>query len=168
MKLRFIAPAVLASCVLMFTSGCAVMSKGTSQAVVIRSTPEGATGSINGIAVGTTPFKVKLDRSSAYTIDMQKPGFEKAATVILPTANEYEKRFLRWGIDYDLGAMTDLTPDDLVVDLKPAIPETAGSGDRFQEMTYRVLQADALLAANEISPGDHKYIVSQIVKFYTN
>lgn len=168
MKLRFFVPAVLAGCVLVFSSGCAVFSKGRTQTIVVRSTPSGATGLVNGIEVGKTPFKINLNRTSAYTIEVRKPGFENAATVVLPTANEYEKRFLRWGVDYDLGAMTDLTPNDVVIDLKPALSSVSGAEDRFQEMTYRVLQADALLAAKEISPADHKYLVAQIVKFYSN
>ncbi len=167
MKLRFFVPALLAGCVLVFSSGCAVMSKGRKQTVVVRSTPEGASGFINGIEVGKTPFKIDLNRTSAYTVELRKVGFETAPFVVLPVANEYEKRFLRWGIDYELGAMTDLTPSDMVVTLKPALP--AGSdGDRFQEMTYRVLQADAMLAAKEISKSDHKYLVAEIVKFYAN
>jgi hypothetical protein len=168
MKLRFLVPAMLASCVLSFTSGCAVMSKGRTQTVVVRSNPEGAVGRINGLEVGTTPFKIELNRASAYTIELEKPGFAPAATVVLPVANEYDKRFFRWGIDYDLGAVTDLTPNDIVVDMKPSLPPLAEAEDRFQEMTYRVLQADALLAAKEISPADHKYLVAEIVKFYTN
>lgn len=136
--------------------------------VVVRSTPEGATGLINGMEVGKTPFKIELNRASAYTIELRKTGYENAAAVVLPVSNEYEKRFFRWGIDYELGAMTDLTPGDLVLELKPAIPTAPGDGDRFQEMTYRVLQADALLASKEISKADHKYMVDQIVKFYTN
>lgn len=166
MKFRLLLPAMLASCVLM-TTGCAVLSKGRTQTVVVRSVPEGAVGKINGIEVGQTPFKIDLNRSSAYTIELSKAGFENAATVVLPVANEYEKRFLRWGIDYDLGAMTDLTPNDIVMDLRPALPEGTVV-DRFQEMTYRVLQADALLASKEISPADHKYIVAEIVKYYSN
>lgn len=168
MKLRFLVPALLAGCVLILSSGCAVFSKGRSQMVVVRSTPEGATGLINGIEVGKTPFRIELNRSSAYTIEVRKTGYENAAAVVLPVANEYNNRFFRWGIDYELGAMTDLTPDDIVLELKPQIPTAPGDGDRFQEMTYRVLQADALLAAKEISPSDHKYMVSEIVKFYTN
>ncbi len=167
MKLRFLVPAMLAGCVLTFSSGCAVLSKGRTQTVVVRSVPEGATGLINGIEVGQTPFKIDLKRSSAYTIELRKAGFENVATVVLPVANEYDKRFLRWGLDYELGAMTDLTPDDLVVEMKPALADSSG-GDRFQEMTYRVLQADALLAAKEISRHDHKYLVAEIVKFYSN
>lgn len=167
MKLRFFVPALLAGCVLIFSSGCAVMSKGRTQTVVVRSTPEGASGFINGIEVGKTPFKIDLNRTSAYSIELRKAGFETVPFVVLPVANEYEKRFLRWGIDYELGAMTDLTPNDMVVTMKPALP--AGSdGDRFQEMTYRVLQADAMLAAKEISKADHKYLVAEIVKFYAN
>jgi len=167
MKLLFFVPALLAGCVLSFSSGCAVMSKGRTQAVVVRSSPEGATGFVNGVEVGKTPFKIKLNRASAYTVELRKVGFESAPVVVLPVANEYEQRFLRWGIDYELGAMTDLTPSEMAVTLKPALP--AGSdGDRFQEMTYRVLQADSLLASNEISRADHKYLVAEIVKFYAN
>lgn len=168
MKFRYLLPALLAGCVVLFSSGCAVLSKGRTQTVVVRSTPEGATGTINGIEVGQTPFKIDLKRTSAYTIQLSKPGFENAATVVLPVANEYGKRYFRWGIDYDLGAMTDLTPGDITVHLKPALPVAASADDRFKEMTYRVLQADALLAAREISPADHKYLVSEIVKFYAN
>ena len=168
MNLRFFVPAVLAGCVVALTSGCAVLSKGRTQTVVVRSVPEGATASINGIEVGQTPFKTTLKRASAYTVELRKPGFENMAAVVLPVANEYEKRFLRWGVDYDLGAMTDLTPEDLVLEMKPVLPDAPAGGDRFQEMTYRVLQADALFAAKEISRADHKYIVAEIVKFYTN
>jgi hypothetical protein len=168
MKSRFIVTAVFASCVALMSTGCAVLSKGRTQTVVVRSIPEGAVGKINGLEVGTTPFKIDLKRVSAYTIELQKPGFETASAIVLPVSNEYEKRFFRWGVDYDLGAMTDLTPNDIVVDLRPALPADTNTGDRFQEMTYRVLQADALLASKEISPADHKYIVASIVKFYAN
>lgn len=167
MKFRFLVPALLAGGVLSLSSGCAAISKGRSQTVVVRSTPEGATALINGVEVGKTPFKVSLKRSSAYSVELRKVGFENAPLVILPVANEFEKRFFRWGLDYELGAMTDLTPSEANVALKPAVPATS-DGDRFQEMTYRVLQADALLAAKEISVSDHKYLVSEIVKFYTN
>ncbi|CAM3117541.1 PEGA domain-containing protein [Rariglobus hedericola] len=144
------------------------MSKGRSQTVVVRTSPEGATGLINGIEVGKTPFKIDLNRNSAYSIDLRKAGYENSAAVILPVANEFEKNTFRWGVDYDLGAMTDLSPSELNVNLKPVMPAVDAGGDRFQEMTYRVLQADAMLAAKEITPADHKYIVSEIVKFYTN
>jgi hypothetical protein len=166
MKLRIFGPVLLAGLALIFSSGCAVFSKGRTQSVVVRSTPSGAAALINGIEVGKTPLRVDMPRSSAHTLEVRKAGFENAIAVVLPVANEYEKRFFRWGVDYDLGAMTDLTPNDIQMVMSPAIP-SEDRGDSFQEMSYRVLQADALLAAKEISPSDHKYIVAEIVKFYS-
>jgi hypothetical protein len=153
---------------LFLSSGCAILTKGTKQTVVVHTNPEGATATINGHEVGVTPFRVNVKRSGAYTIEVKKPGFENAAAVVLPVANEYEKRFFRWGIDYDLGAMTDLTPGDISIDLKPELTVVSSAEDRFNEMNYRVLQADALLASKEISPADHKYMVAEIIKFYAN
>ncbi len=166
MKLRFLVPALLAGLILSISSGCAVTSKGRTQTVVVRSAPEGAVGLINGIEVGKTPFKIKLPRVSAATIELRKEGFENSTVVVLPVANEYEKNTLRWGIDYDLGAMTDLSPNDINVALRPAVAAEDGV-DRFDEMSMRVLKADAMLAAKQITPQDHKYIVDQLVKFYT-
>ena len=166
MKLRVLVPVLFAGVTLLISTGCAVFTKGRTQMVVVRSTPEGATGLINGIEVGKTPFKIRLARSSAATIAIRKEGFEASEIVVLPTANEYNKRYLRWGIDYEFGAMTDLTPGDINVALRPAIA-AEDRGDRFQEMSLRITQADAMLAAKEITPQDHKVIVQQIAHFYT-
>ena len=166
MKLRSLLSTVLVGCVLLSVSGCAIVAKGRTQSVTIRSNPPGATALINGQEAGKTPLTVTLKRSTAYNIELRKVGFENAPTALLPVPNEYAKRFLRWGIDYDLGAMTDLTPGDLVVDLHPALPPGT-EGDRYLAMTYAVLQADALFAAKEISADDHKYLVAEIVKSFT-
>ena len=166
MKLRSLAPVLLTGIALLISSGCAVIDKGRTEPVVVRSSPEGAVGLVNGIEVGKTPFKIKLPRDSAATIELRKEGFDNTTVVVLPVANEYEKHFLRWGIDYDLGAMTDLTPNDIKVPLNPAVA-SEDKGDRFEEMSLRVMKADAMLAAKEITPQDHKYIVDHIVKFYT-
>ena len=167
MKISSFFSAALVGFVLVTASGCAVLSKGRTQSVTVRSNPEGATTFINGEEVGKTPLRVTLKRATAYNIELRKPGFENLPTVLLPVENEYAKRFLRWGIDYDLGAMTDLTPGQLVVDLRPAL-SPADEGDRYLAMTYSVLQADALFSAKEISAADHKFLVAAIVKSYAN
>ena len=166
MKISSLLPSILVGVALLSASGCAIVAKGRTQSVTIRSNPPGATALINGQEAGKTPLTVTLKRTSSYNIELRKPGFENAPTVVLPVGNEYSKRFLRWGIDYDLGAMTDLTPGDLMVDLRPALPPGT-EGDRFLAMSYAVLQADALLATKEISAADHKYLVSEIVKSFT-
>ncbi len=166
MKLRVLVPVLFIGIALLCSSGCAVLSKGRTQMVVVRSTPEGATGLVNGIEVGKTPFKIRLVRSSAATIEIRKEGFEEAQIAVLPMSNEYNRRYLRWGLDYEFGSMTDLSPGDINVTLRPAIA-AEDRGDRFQEMSLRIMRADAMLAAKEITPQDHKVIVRQIAHSYT-
>lgn len=146
-------------------SGCAVFSKGRSQMVTVRSVPSGATASINGVAVGQTPFKVDLPRGDVYRIDLQREGFDSKSALILPVPNEYEERYLRWGIDYALGAMTDLSPNELTVNLRPTFDKSE-TGDRFESMSAAVLRADALLASGQITPAEHRVVVDSVIKTY--
>jgi hypothetical protein len=146
-------------------SGCAVFTKGRKQEVVVRSTPTAAVAKINGTEVGQTPFRVKLRRVDVFRIDFEKPGFTPQSALIMPSATAYEERFLRWGIDYDLGVVTDLIPAELRVELKPALGDIV-LADRFAEMSGQIVRADALLASGELTPADHKYLIDQILAAY--
>lgn len=115
--------------------------------------------------MGFTPVAVRLPRDEARSVLVEKAGFAAQGAVILPRPNEYEKRFLRWGLDYALGAMTDLVPEELLIEMKPQ-PLATGAGDAFTEMSAQVLRADALLADGTIGLDDHRYLVSRIVAFY--
>jgi hypothetical protein len=72
---------------------------------------------------------------------------------------------LRWGIDYDFGAASDLIPSELVIPMKPALGETT-SADRYTELSSQVARADALLASGDLTTSDHKYLVEQILATY--
>lgn len=153
---------VLVGCVALSNTGCAVFSKGRKQTVVVRSTPEGATAKINGTAVGETPFKVNLKRDEVFRVDLAKNGFEGGSALFLPSTTEYDARYLRWGIDYDLGAAKNLIPSELLVELKPALA-VSGATDRYSELTAQINRADALLQSGELSKADHKYLVDKIL-----
>lgn len=165
MKLHTLAVALLVAASSLALSGCAVFSKGKSQTVVVRSVPAGAVAKINGTEVGRTPFKVDLARAEVYRIDFEKPGFSPQSALLMPSSTEYDRRFLRWGIDYDLGAASDLLPGELVVELKPQLGEVT-LADRFEEMTAQINRADAMLSTGEITRADHKYLVEQITATY--
>lgn len=165
MKLPLLASAVAAGFVAFYSSGCAVLTKGHRQTVVVRSTPSGAVAKINGTEVGQTPFKVRLNRDEVYRIDLEKNGFVSEAAVLLPSSVAYDSRFLRWGIDYDLGAATELIPSELTMELKPALGEMTDA-DRFSEMSAQIVRADAMLASGELTAADHKYLVGKIVAAY--
>ncbi len=133
--------------------------------VVVRSTPAGAVTKINGYEVGKTPFKVELPRDEVFRVDVQKNGFVSQAALLLPSSTVYDERFLRWGIDYDFGAATDLIPSELDLEMKPALGDFA-SADRFSEMSAQVVRADDLLAKGELTAADHKFLVAQILATY--
>lgn len=159
-------PAVLLLGLLSFAStGCAIFTKGKKQEVVVRSAPAAAVTSINGTVVGQTPFRVDLPRSDIFRLDFEKTGFAPQSALLLPSSTEYEERFLRWGLDYDLGAVNDLIPAELFVQLKPALGGIT-LADRFAEMSAQVVRADALLASGELTQDDHKYLIQQIVATY--
>jgi hypothetical protein len=165
MKLPFFSAALLAGFVALGSSGCALLTKGRKQTVVIRSTPSGATTKINGIVVGQTPFKVKLRRDEVFRLDLEKNGFAPEAALLLPSSANYDQRFLRWGLDYDFGVATELVPGELALELKPALGAVTES-DRFAEMSAQIVRADAMLASGELTPADHKYLVAKIVETY--
>jgi hypothetical protein len=127
--------------------------------------PSGAVAKINGTEVGRTPFRVDLARAEVYRIDLEKPGFNPQTALLLPSSEEYDQRFLRWGIDYHLGAASDLLPGELMVELKPQLGELT-LADRFEEMTAQINRADAMLVTGEISAADHKYLVQRITATY--
>lgn len=165
MKLPSLSAAMLAGFVTVAFSGCAFLTQGQKQTVVIRSTPAGATTTINGTVVGTTPFKVKLERDEVFRVDVEKNGFVSESAVLLPSSYNYDQRFLRWGVDYALGAATELVPGELALEMKPALGETTG-GDAFAEMSAQIVRADAMLASGELTQADHKYLVDKIVATY--
>ncbi|TAG28364.1 MAG: PEGA domain-containing protein, partial [Verrucomicrobia bacterium] len=127
--------------------------------------PAAAITKINGTQVGQTPFRVDLARKDVFRVDFEKNGFAPQSALLLPSSTEYEARFLRWGIDYDLGAVNDLVPAELFIELKPALGGIA-MADRFSEMSAQVLRADALLASGELTRDDHAYLIQQIVATY--
>lgn len=165
MKFPLLTAALLAGFSLTFSSGCAVLTKGSKQTVVVRSTPAGATAKINGFDVGETPFRVKLRRDEVFRVDLEKPGFAPASAILLPSSSNYDQRFLRWGLDYDLGRATDLIPGELALEMTPTLGDFTSS-DRFEEMSAQIVRADAMLASGELSVADHRYLVARIVDTY--
>lgn len=133
--------------------------------VTVRSVPAGATATINGAEIGETPFRILLPRKDVHLFEFTKAGYQTQSTLVMPTPNEFEQRTLRWGVDYALGAMTDLSPADIVVSLRPVVP--GAQPDPFATMLQQVADADALLESGELSSEHHKIVVEKIVASYS-
>jgi hypothetical protein len=168
MNIRPIRQALMVAAGLLLLTGCATVEKGRTQKVTLRSVPSGATVVINNIEVGRTPLRVEFSRRDGYAIEVKKTGFTNGYAVLLPSSKSYDKRFLKWGFDYATGASNDLLPGDITVGLRPSMVPASKPADAFSEMAANITQADAMLASGEISPADHRYVVAQIVDFYSH
>lgn len=166
MKIPSLSAAVAATFVAFTLSGCAVFTKSRKQEVVVRSSPAGALAKINGTEVGVTPLRVKLSRDEVFRIDVEKAGFAPESAIILPSTEEYNERFLRWGVDYDLGVAPDLIPGELLVEMKPALGDVVAT-DGYAAMSAQIVRADAMLASGELTAADHKYLVQRIIATYS-
>lgn len=147
-------------------SGCALATKGRHQQVSINSEPHGAAVLVDGVPAGQTPLVTKLPRKVSHRIELSKEGFVSASQFVKAEPNEYTRRFVRWGIDIDLGATNDLAPDTMSFSLVPVALATKTYGDAFERMIYAVLAADTLQESGSISDTDHRYMIEKIIARY--
>lgn len=157
---------VLVCTVALIGAGCATVSKGRDQRILVESVPSGAKVLVDGREVGRTPKALWLPRMNGYQITVQKRGFADATDSVRTVANKYDTMFFRLGADYAAGAMNDLVPASFRFELRPAmLPEVKGS-DPYYEMSALVLEADSMRDRGEISRRDHRYMVRKILEFY--
>ena len=107
------------------TSGCATLMKGSHQPIGITSNPGGASVKVDGIDKGETPMAIKMKRSKAHTVQLDKAGYETFEAAI-STRNS---RWI-WGniliggliglvVDLITGASNNLEPDNIHAELTP-------------------------------------------------
>lgn len=156
----------LAVVVLLFASGCATITRGPNQAVPIKSTPAGATVTVDGKRVGKTPITAKLSRKRAHTVELTKDHYHTHTANLLTVPNEASKAYVRFGIDEATGAYTDLTPNRINVELDPIILPEEPVDNPVSDLANRISDLDDQLAAGEISAEDHKYIMQRLFRFY--
>jgi len=140
MRLDGLASAVVLTAAL---GGCATITRGTTTKFTISSTPPAAQASTsNGFYCASTPCTIRMPRKDAFTVTVSKAGYVSSQTKVRPTlANEGMVGFvgnaviggvIGAGVDVGSGAMMDLTPNPLHVDLQqiaqaPPPPEPSPS-----------------------------------------
>ncbi|MEO0796600.1 MAG: PEGA domain-containing protein [Verrucomicrobiota bacterium] len=148
-------------------SGCELFEKGFDQEVAVYSFPTNAALSVDGESVGNTPSKLELGRLIAHQVVVEKPGYKPYREVIAPTRNDAGKGFVRFGLMEDTGLYYDLDPSPvrarMVTDI---LPEYRGP-DAYNEMASLITEIDMRRESGQIGPVEHKYIVDQIVEFYS-
>src|SRR4249920_2995572 len=78
--MRVMGLAVLASA--MTLGGCATVAHGTSQAVPITSSPQGARVFVDSVAVGVTPLVATVSRKQSHVVSIVHDSFPPARVVM--------------------------------------------------------------------------------------
>ncbi len=149
MKHRIAAGAVMA---LVLCSGCATVTRGTTQAWTVETLPTGATASLSNGERCETPCTLKLKRKHPFTVEICKTGYKPVTTNILSqmsgaggagmAGNVLVGGLIGVGVDAASGATKDLTPHPLSVTLEesdagcvaptfPAVPEGGQTPEEY-------------------------------------
>ena len=159
---------LLVASMLLLSSGCAIATKGMKQQVSIDSSPSGAVVLVDGKQAGITPMVTQLPRKKSHSVEVRKDGFGFGRAIVLAQPNEYAKRWIRFGIDIDLGATNDLEPSVVNLNLLPNPLSKTIYGNAFERMLYSVIAVDTLQESGSISSADHRYMIAKIIEHHSS
>ncbi|WP_047308727.1 translation initiation factor 2 [Rhodopseudomonas palustris] len=119
-------------------SGCASVTRGTTENISIASTPSGAKADVSGTEAPfscVTPCVVEVNRNADITVSLSKEGYEPQ---IIPLTREISGSggagfagnlllggVVGMGVDAATGAAMDHKPNPVVVTLQPVAPAPA-------------------------------------------
>lgn len=124
---RSIAVAFCLCLISLFTSGCATITRGSKDVLVVESTPSGADVSLSSGQSGKTPASFKLPRADALVVTVSKKGYETVTVNVTPhisgaggagmAGNVLLGGLVGAAVDAGTGAMKDLKPNPVQVTL---------------------------------------------------
>lgn len=138
----------------LLASGCATVTRGTTQAWTVNSTPSGAVASLSNGERCDTPCTLTLKRKYAFAVEVCKAGYQTVNTNVVSgisgagatgmAGNVLVGGLIGIGVDAATGATKDLTPSPLVIQLaedavgctSPAFPAVPVGGQSVED--YRM------------------------------
>ena len=121
------AAALAAACLSL--GACATVTRGTSTAWVVNTTPPGAAvRTTNGMVCDSTPCSLKMSRKAEFTATISKAGYKPVTVNVTNTVsgagglgmagNVVLGGLIGAGVDVATGAMNDLTPNPVTLILE--------------------------------------------------
>lgn len=113
------------------STGCASLTKGSTQTVPISSDPTGANVTVDGNFIGTTPVTFEMKRKNDHLVTIQKQNYSTQAIPLVKSiggavwGNILAGGLIGWGVDAATGAQYNLDPKTIFVRLEPAIQDAA-------------------------------------------
>ena len=110
-------------------SGCASITRGTSESFVIETVPAGANVTLSTGLTCTSPCSLKVKRRGEFVVTIKKDGYETITANVTSSidggggaamaGNVFLGGIIGAGIDAGTGAMHSHRPNPLVVTLNP-------------------------------------------------
>jgi hypothetical protein len=133
MTYRFSVLSALAAICAM-TSGCATITRGTTEVLVIETTPSGADVELSNGSRCKSPCSLELKRKNNIVVDISRTGFDPVRVNVLSqiagagaagmAGNVVFGGLIGVGVDAATGATKQLKPNPVIVTLVPtAVPE---------------------------------------------
>lgn len=119
--------AILGLTMLVMGSGCATITRGTTEAWVVESEPAGAQVRLSSGQTCTTPCTLELKRKNNFGVEIEKEGYDRVSTQVVSSnsragavgmaGNVLFGGLIGIGVDAASGATKELRPNPLVVKL---------------------------------------------------
>jgi PEGA domain len=117
-------------------SGCATITRGTTQSWTVETEPSGATVTLSSGETCTSPCTLKKKRKFPFAVDICKTGYSRVSTQVLSSikgggaagmaGNVLVGGLIGIGVDAGSGATKDLTPHPLSVTLEQSQDSCSG------------------------------------------
>lgn len=156
---------------LSLTTGCATITRGTEDTLVINSEPSGADIKLSNGMTGQTPATFKLPRKDAVFVKIQKAGYQTVEVNVQPqvsggggagmAGNVLLGGIIGMAVDAGSGAMNDLTPNPL--DVKLVASDGEMTDVAVGGVEERLAQLRALRKSRSITESEYRRKRAEIV-----
>ena len=141
-------------------TGCATITRGTTQDFTVKSTPPGAAVSTsNGFECPATPCTFRMQRKHGFTVDVTMDGYLPAQATVTSdlssaggagmAGNIIAGGIIGIGVDATSGATQDLNPNPLTVTLIPVPAPVVAEEPAAAAVVEAASSADVAAPASE-------------------
>ena len=142
-------------------SGCASITRGTTEVFVIESTPSNARATLSTGLSCTTPCSIKVPRRGDFIVTVELDGYEPATANVVSkvdgdgtaglAGNVLFGGIIGAGIDAGSGAMQSHTPNPLQVTLLPIGATPAGGAVPVEDASAGVAEEPGEEAVDDLA-----------------
>lgn len=112
-----------------FSQGCATIINGSTQQVMVISSPPGANVLVDGGMRFKTPVEINLGRKETHTVEISMDGYQKEVVEVRSVTsgavfgNILAGGLVGWAVDSSSGGAYRLVPEVIKVELRPMLAE---------------------------------------------